>query len=210
MALDLAHSLPNTSPETAISMSQKAPPLLKASTSYPWPLSLFLNKESQDQWTTIENLFVSCLRTGDDESARQLLDQLIDRFGEKNERVMAFSGMYAESRIESEKDFIDVLKEYGEALEENPANIHLQKRRIALLRSKGKIPEAVSQLVQLCDASPTDAEAWAELASLYVQMGMWDQAIFALEEVLLIMPNAWNVGSTQHCTWRRIQGKLTG
>lgn len=195
MAADLVHTIPNASPETAIQISQQAPPLIQATKSYPWPLSLFLSSETQDQWTAVENLFVSCLRTGDDESARKLLDSLIDRFGERNERVMAYSGMYAESKIENEKDFIEVLKEYGEALEENPANIHLQKRRIALLRSKGKLLEATSQLVQLCEVSPTDAEAWSELASIYVQQNMFEQAIFALEEVLLIMPNAWNVSS---------------
>jgi Flp pilus assembly protein TadD len=116
---------------------------------------------------------------------------------------MAYSGMWAESRIDSEKDFVDVLKEYGEALDENPANIHLQKRRIALLKSKGKIAEATSQLVHLVEISPTDAEAWAELATIYVQQNLFEQAVFALEEVLLIMPNAWNVSSKpQDCGWR--------
>jgi ER membrane protein complex subunit 2 len=46
------------------------------------------------------------------------------------------------------------------------------------------------------EVSPTDAEAWAELSDLYVSQGMYPQAIFALEEVLLITPNAWNVGAT--------------
>jgi tetratricopeptide (TPR) repeat protein len=41
--------------------------------------------------------------------------------------------------------------------------------------------------------SPTDAEAWAELADLYLSQGLYPQAIFALEEVLVLMPNAWNV-----------------
>lgn len=193
MTTDLVHTLPNPSPETALKLSQRAPPLLQSLRTYPWPLSLFLSSETQDQWTTLENLFISCLQTGDDDSARKLLDKLIDRFGETNERVMAYSGMYAESRIDSDKDFIEVLKEYGEALEANPANLHLQKRRVALLRSKGKIVEAVTQLVHLVECSPTDAECWAELASLYVQQGLWEQAVFAMEEVLLIMPNAWNV-----------------
>jgi Flp pilus assembly protein TadD len=62
-----------------------------------------------------------------------------------------------------------------------------------LLRSKGKIAEATTQLVHLVEISPTDGEAWAELASIYVQQNMFEQAIFALEEILLIMPNAWNV-----------------
>ena len=163
--------------------------------TYPWPLSLFLSSETQDQWTTIENLYISCLRTGDDDSAKKLLDQLIARFGDNNERVMAYKGMWAESRIQGEKEFLDVLKEYGQALEEDPSNVYLQKRRIALLRSVGKTAEATQQLVNLVEFSPTDAESWAELASLYVEQNMYDQAIFAMEEVLLVMPNAWNVGA---------------
>jgi tetratricopeptide (TPR) repeat protein len=59
-----------------------------------------------------------------------------------------------------------------------------------------QIPEATTQLVNLLDVSPTDAEAWAELADIYVSQGLFDQAIFALEEVLLIQPNAWSIHAT--------------
>jgi len=48
-------------------------------------------------------------------------------------------------------------------------------------------------LNSLLEASPTDAEAWAELAEIYVTQGLYQQGIFALEEVLLITPNAWNI-----------------
>lgn len=72
------------------------------------------------------------------------------------------------------------------------------KRRIALLRSMGRIPEAVTSLIEFLDFSPTDPEAWSELADLYLSQGMYPQAIFALEEVLVMAPNAWNVGSLDH------------
>ncbi len=68
------------------------------------------------------------------------------------------------------------------------------KRLTALLRTLGRIPEAVTTLIGLLDFSPTDAEAWAELADLYFSQGMYPQAIYSLEEVLLLTPNAWNVG----------------
>lgn len=69
------------------------------------------------------------------------------------------------------------------------------KRRIALLRSMGRVAEAITMLVQLLGFSPTDAEAWSELADMYWSQGMYPQAIYALEEVLVMAPNAWNVGS---------------
>lgn len=69
----------------------------------------------------------------------------------------------------------------------------VSKRRIALLKSLKKIPEAITTLIKFLDSSPTDAEAWAELSDLYLSQGMYQQAIFALEEVLLITPFAWNI-----------------
>ena len=62
------------------------------------------------------------------------------------------------------------------------------------MKTLNKTTEAITALVEFIDSSPTDAEAWAELAELYVGQGMYQQAIFALEEVLLITPYAWNVG----------------
>ena len=67
------------------------------------------------------------------------------------------------------------------------------KRRVALLRSLQRPSDAISALIQLLDAIPTDAEAWGELADLYQSQGLGSQAIFSLEEALLIAPNSWNV-----------------
>jgi tetratricopeptide (TPR) repeat protein len=53
--------------------------------------------------------------------------------------------------------------------------------------------DAITSLVELLRAVPTDAEAWCELSDLYQSQGMNAQAIFSLEEALLIVPNAWNV-----------------
>lgn len=67
------------------------------------------------------------------------------------------------------------------------------KRRVALLRSLNRSSDAISAIIQLLDATPTDAEAWCELADLYQSQGLSSQAIFSLEEALLIAPNSWNV-----------------
>lgn len=82
----------------------------------------------------------------------------------------------------------------------------VSKRRIALLKSLGRASEAIAALNNLLITSPIDAEAWAELADMYVSQGMYQQGIFALEEVLLVTPNAWNVsgyGSSSYDTYDR-------
>lgn len=140
-----------------------------------------------------ENLLLSCLRTGDDQAARQCLTRLEARFGDDNERVMALKGLVKEAAADDNGALEKVLKEYDAILAENNTNIPITKRRIALLRSMGRESDAVSSLTQLLDFSPTDTEAWAELADLYVSQGLYPQAVFALEEVLVKAPNAWNI-----------------
>lgn len=67
------------------------------------------------------------------------------------------------------------------------------KRRVAVLRTLCRPVDAISALADFLEAFPTDGEAWSELASLYQSQGMGSQAIFCLEESLLIAPNSWNV-----------------
>lgn len=59
----------------------------------------------------------------------------------------------------------------------------------------GKISEAIDSLNNLLEFSPTDGEAWSELADIYLSQGLYPQSIFALEEVLVLTPNAWNVST---------------
>jgi tetratricopeptide (TPR) repeat protein len=59
----------------------------------------------------------------------------------------------------------------------------------------GKTTESIAAINSLLEFTPTDAEAWAELADLYLSQGLYAQSIHALEEVVVLTPNAWNVGS---------------
>ncbi|EDN95378.1 hypothetical protein SS1G_11255 [Sclerotinia sclerotiorum 1980 UF-70] len=108
---------------------------------------------------------------------------------------MAMRGLLCEVGAEDDAALQRVLEGYEQNLSDNPNNMPILKRRISVLRSLGKTSEAITALNELLDLSPTDAEAWAELADLYVSQGMYPQGIFALEEVLLITPNAWNASS---------------
>lgn len=106
---------------------------------------------------------------------------------------MALQGLYSEATAKTQQDLEEVMMQYDVILKDDPTNFAIRKRRAALLRSVGKQTEAIGDLIRLVDASPTDAEAWAELGDLYVGQGMYEQAIYCLEEVLLVMPNAWNM-----------------
>lgn len=196
MAPSLLHPPGQLSPAAALQLSQQAPSVLQnsPSTVSSSPLNaLFSASESADLWIKYENLLLSCLRTGDEQAAHQCLERLVARFGDKNERVMALKGILKEADAQNNGELETVLWEYDQILSENETNLPITKRRIALLRSMGRASDAASALVQLLKFSPTDAEAWSELADIYLGQGMYSQAIYALEEVLILMPNAWNI-----------------
>ncbi|KAK8067183.1 TPR repeat-containing protein C19B12.01 [Apiospora hydei] len=184
------------SPATALQLSQQAPIIIKNSPGAVTASalsSLFSAPETPELWTIYENLLLSCLRTGDEESAHLCLGRLVNRFGDDNERVMALIGLMKEADATDDATLEVVLKEYEALLQENPTNIPIVKRRVALLRSIGRISDAVTALIGLLDFSPTDSEAWSELSDIYFSQGLYSQAIFALEEVLVLQPNAWNI-----------------
>ncbi|KAH7318746.1 hypothetical protein B0I35DRAFT_250966 [Stachybotrys elegans] len=196
MPASLSRAHTHLSNAEALELAQQAPTILrknpKAISSSPLQF-LFSSPESIELWTIYENLLISCLRTGDDDSALRCLERLVLRFGDQNERIMALKGLVKEAQASNHNELEAVLKEYNDILKENAAIIPIAKRRVALLRSMGKAPEAITALTSLLDVSPTDAEAWAELGDLYLSQGLYAQAIFAIEEVLVLVPNAWNM-----------------
>ncbi|PGH06582.1 hypothetical protein AJ80_08141 [Polytolypa hystricis UAMH7299] len=182
-------------PSAALRLSQQAPAFLQShSSSQPkFPFSLFAAPETPELWMQYEQLLRACLRTGDDKSARECLERLSKRFGPANDRIMGLRGLYDEALAADAGSLQNILNGYEEILAENPVNVPISKRRIALLRSMDRIADAIAALVEFLDAFPTDAEAWSELADLYHSQGMRSQAIFCLEEALLVAPNAWNL-----------------
>lgn len=136
---------------------------------------------------------ISCLRTGDDEAANECLARITLRFGDKHERVLALRGLLKEATACGNSELQSILEEYDALLQENDANVPILKRRVALLRSMGRTADAIAALNSFLDACPTDPEAWAELADMYAAQGLYAQAIYALEEVLVLSPNAWNI-----------------
>ncbi|KAK0376973.1 tetratricopeptide [Colletotrichum limetticola] len=196
MAPSLIRPQGHLSPAEALELAQRAPTILRnnptAFSSSPL-LSLFSASETPEIWTIYENLLLACLRTGDSQAAHQCLERLVIRFGNENERIMAFKGLVKEAEADNDGELAQVLKEYETILGQNATNIPVAKRRVALLKSTGKTSEAIAALNGLVDFNPTDAEAWAELADLYLSQGLYSQAIYALEEVLVLTPNAWNM-----------------
>ena len=111
---------------------------------------------------------------------------------------MGLVGLYHEAIAPDERALETVLKSYEEAIAENSTNLVVRKRHISLLKTLGRTDGAIAALVDLLDVVPVDAEAWSQLAEMYFAQGNYSQAVFCLEEVLLVTPNAWNVRKYHH------------
>lgn len=126
MAPSLLHPPGQMSPADALQLSQRAPAVLQSSPSFVSSsplLAIFSASESADLWMQYENLMLSCLRTGDQQSAHQCLERLIRRFGDDNERVMALKGLLKEADAADDAGLGIVLKEYDDILAEDSTNI---------------------------------------------------------------------------------------
>ncbi|CAZ79827.1 unnamed protein product [Tuber melanosporum] len=178
------HPSPLRNPSTSLHLSQQAPAFLSSSES---------TKDTQETWLIYEQLLLSCLRTGDDSSARVCLQRLSGRFGVDSARVKALTGLYDEATSNSRGELESVLQRYQDILKEDPTNMPIEKRRISLLLSLGRTEDGIEALTSLLSHSPNDAESWAHLSSLYFTQGLYQQSVFCLEEVLLILPNAYNI-----------------
>ncbi|KAK5075996.1 Inositol phosphatase SIW14 [Lithohypha guttulata] len=168
MATEMQHYNQND-PATVLSLSQRAPSMLSKSSLKPKSklLSVVSAIEEPLEWAELEQIFLACLRSSDDETAHLCLERLTTRFGAENHRVMALRGLYQEAEAKNEEDLRRILQGYNKIVDADPMNF--------------------------LATFPSDAEAWCELSDLYQTQGMSSQAIFCLEEALLIAPNAWNL-----------------
>jgi ribosomal 50S subunit-associated protein YjgA (DUF615 family) len=66
---------------------------------------------------------LSCLRTGDEQSAGQCLERLTERFGAENERLMALRGLFQEAIAKDDAALKQVLGEYENILAKDPSNM---------------------------------------------------------------------------------------
>jgi hypothetical protein len=136
MNSSLLHPPAHLPPAVALQLSQQAPSILRNSpssiSSYSLS-SLWSAAETPELWTTYENLMLSCLRTGDEQSAHFCLERLTERFGADNERLMALKGLFQEAIANDDAALKQVLEQYDSILANDPGNmVGFQKLQVDL------------------------------------------------------------------------------
>jgi predicted Zn-dependent protease len=139
-----------------------------------------------EQWSVREQVLVAALDAGEGEVAARLLVELEAQFP-GSLRVARLRGLVLEAAGKSK----EAAAVYDEMIKSNPNGALGFKRKVCLLKSAGRLPEAIKSLSAFLEVFQSEEEAWKELAQLYVEAGDLAGACFCLEEVLLHRPHSY-------------------
>lgn len=142
------------------------------------------NKLGDELWTVHEQVLVSALDCGRMDLATTCYQALKQQFP-KSLRVKKLRGML----FEGMDDWESACKIYKSILAEDPANLVVRKRVIAVTKAQNKITETVNELKDYLDMFMSDQEAWMELGELYITLQEYHKAAFCLEELILTHPH---------------------
>ncbi|XP_046396800.1 ER membrane protein complex subunit 2-like [Ischnura elegans] len=105
-----------------------------------------------------------------------------------------FSGSLRVRKLQAMK--LEAMERYDEALEildniirRDETNAAPRKRRVAILKARGRISEAIKELTEYLKKFMSDQEAWQELSDLYLMETDFPRAAFCMEELLLQNPH---------------------
>lgn len=140
----------------------------------------------------IELQFKLALLVGNDEVAKTCLDRLIDKFGHLD--TPRITVLKADYMLANSEDFKQVIEYLDKKLAESD-DLLVLKKKTALTKHVATTEEYIDNLKHYLDINPTDVETWYELSEVYYSVKHFDKAIFCLEEVLVVIPNAYNVFS---------------
>lgn len=139
------------------------------------------------EWENLEKEFLACIGERHDlRRGTEILNQLSARFGPESARVGRLVGMLSEASGK----WAAAANVYAGILEKNPCNLLVMKRKVAALRSQGKVAEAISELNTVLETFQGDEGAWNELLDLHEGIGNMEAAAFCAEELILIAPGS--------------------
>lgn len=142
--------------------------------------------EAQELYALYELQFYFSILTGHDIEAKSYLDRLNDQFnGKKSQRIKLLFSLYLEATGDT--------KGATKVLESHPDELRLSRRLTTLSRKEEGAASYIDSLAYYLDILPSDIVAWAELAEEYGKVGEYDKGIFALKEILLQEPYAYNI-----------------
>jgi tetratricopeptide (TPR) repeat protein len=141
-----------------------------------------------DIWDTYEQVLIAALAHGDDVTAEECFAALYRKFP-TSVRVQRLSAM----RLEAKGSYGKAEDTYKDILEKDPTDQISLKRLIAIEKANDKPERAITLLNKYLNVYMADVEAWQELADLYCNMQLYENAAYCYEELILASPNNYHI-----------------
>ncbi|CDU26169.1 uncharacterized protein SPSC_06363 [Sporisorium scitamineum] len=138
---------------------------------------------NEDLWSILEQVAIAAIEVARFDLAELCISRLTSRFP-NSQRVTSLQGML----LEGQGRLSQAIELYDDALAKEQTSLILSRRRIAAIKSTGDTKRTLEALNAHLDTFYNDPEAWQELAEVYASQGLYAQSAFALEEVLLQIP----------------------
>lgn len=149
----------------------------------------------------LELEFYLSLLSNKDNEAKTCLDRIVDKFGDQDsQRTAVLKATYLEATVDP-KTAIEYLSKRKQD------ELLCLKKRVSLSKKITSPGDYIKALTGYLNINPLDTEVWSELAETYYDVGHFDKAVFALQEVLLSLPFAYNIfariGEVEHAIYKR-------
>ncbi|KAM7364035.1 ER membrane protein complex subunit 2-like isoform 1-T2 [Cochliomyia hominivorax] len=144
-----------------------------------------VSKTGNERHLILEQVILAALDTARFDIAGKCIKELSTEFS-GSMRVMKFKAM----RLEAMERYSEAIEVLDAIIAKDETNAAPRKRKIAILKAKGRRADAIKELNEYLKKFMSDQEAWQELCSLYLGEGDYVKAAFCMEEVLLHNPHS--------------------
>lgn len=144
-----------------------------------------INKLGNERHLVLEQVIIAALDCNRTKMAEKCIKLLTAEFP-GSLRVQKYKAMLFEA-LEHYDEAIEIL---DAIIKKDETNAAPRKRKVAILKAKGRNSEAIKEMSDYLKKFMSDQEAWHELCNLYLAEGEYAKAAFCMEEVLLHNPHS--------------------
>jgi len=144
----------------------------------------YANKLGDELWVLYEQVCLAAYDCNRMDLAVTCLRALDKQFPTGN-RVLRLKAI----RKEALNQFEDAEKIYTIMLKDDPSNLLVRKRLIAMKKAQNKVDETIVDLNEYLKDFMGDQEAWMELSELYIRQQNFSKAAYCMEELILTHPH---------------------
>jgi tetratricopeptide (TPR) repeat protein len=89
---------------------------------------------------------------------------------------------------EYQGNYSDAVKIYDSVIGLDPSHMDCRKRKIVCLVEQGQLQKGIEEMCLYVDIFGQDIDAWGLLSKWYLQLSMYQQALFCMEELMMLSP----------------------